>query len=278
MFAPILASLAKSFGIMVDKVVLSQKQVPIKRFIPLLFALLAFFTVLILPFDNWISLEVMTWPVIGYFVLMIALAFVWNILYYRAIKRETVQEFEPILMLAPLVVILLAPIIYPDERNWTVMVIALIAGLVLILSNLNRGHIKLSKASIGLIACIFIMGFEVLVIRYLLDYFSSASLYFSRCSILFLLFLAYYRSNFIKVKPVAIWGVVITSLLGVMHMIALFYGYQSIGIVFTTLVMSLSPALVYIFGFIFLKEKLQIKRLLGGIFIFICVIVAYLIG
>jgi len=278
MFAPILASLAKSFGIMVDKVILSQEQVPIKRFIPLLFALLAFFTILVLPFDNWVSLEAITWPIIGYYFLMITLAFVWNILYYRAVKQKTVQEFEPILMLSPLVVILLAPIIYPNERNWAIIAIALIAGLVLILSNLDRGHIKLSAVSIGLIVCIFLMSFEVIVIRQLLDYFSPASLYFSRCSILFLLFLAYYQSNLIKIKPVAIFGVVITSLLGVMQMIARFYGYQSIGIVFTTLVMSLSPALVYIFGFIFLKERLQSKRLLGGIFIFICVIIAYFIS
>ena len=69
-----------------------------------------------------------------------------------------------------------------------------------------------------------------------------------------------------------------TSLLGVAQMVARFYSYQSIGILFTTLVLSISPALVYLFGFLFLKEKILPKRLIGGILIFACVIIGYLLA
>ena len=278
MLFPIIASLAQAFGVMTDKVVLSKIKVPINRFIPLLFSLLAFFTLLVLPFDNWLSTEIITWPIIGLFGLMILLAFSWNILYYQAIQRETVQEFEPILMLSPLVVVLLAPIFYAEERSLVIFLVSLVAGIILVLSNLKKGQIRFQRESLGLVACIFLMGLEVLVIRRLLDFFAPATLYFIRCTILFLLFLVFYRTSFARVHPSAVWGIVMTSLLGVAQMVARFYSYQSIGILFTTLVLSISPALVYLFGFFFLKEKILPKRLIGGILIFVCVIIGYLLA
>ncbi len=278
MLPSIIASITQAFGVMIDKVVLSQIKVPINRYIPLLFCLLAFFTLLVIPFDNWISLGATDWAVIGYFALMIIIAFSWNILYYQAIQKEAVQEFEPILMLSPLIVILLAPIFYPEERNLLIFLISLIAGTILVLSHLKRGHIRFRKESLGLLACIFLMGLEVLVIRKLLFYFAPATLYFVRCTVLFLVFLLFYRTNFARIHPSAVWGVVITSLLGVAQMIARFYSYQAVGIIFTTLVLSISPVLVYIFGFFFLKEKIQPKKLIGGVLILVCVVIGFLLA
>jgi len=278
MLSPIIASITQAFGVMTDKLVLSRIKVPINRFIPLLFCLLAFFTLLVLPFDNWISPEAITWPAIGFFLLMIILAFAWNILYYQAVQREVVQEFEPILMLSPLVVVLLAPIFYPEERNLIIFLVSLVAGVILVFSHLKRGAIKFRKESLGLLICIFLMGLEVLVIRRLLDFFAPATLYFIRTAILFLIFSIFYRTDFAQVQPIAVWGIVATSLLGVVQMVARFYSYQAIGIVFTTLVLSLSPVLVYLFGFLFLKEKIYPRKLIGGILIFACIIIGYLIS
>jgi len=278
MLAPLIASITQAFGVVIDKVVLSQKQVPISKFIPLLFALLALFTFLVLPFDSWFSEQVVSWPIIGYFLLMIGLAFSWYILYYRAIQRATIQEFEPILMLSPLVVILLAPIFYLEERNLVILLISFVVGIILVLSHLERGHIKFKKESLGLLACIFLAGLEVLVIRKLLFFFAPAPLYFIRCVVLLLIFLLYFRTNFARIDRSAVWAVVATSLLGVAQMVARFYGYQNLGIVFTTLILSLSPVLVYLLGFLFLKEKIQPKKLIGGALILGGVIVAVLIS
>jgi drug/metabolite transporter (DMT)-like permease len=278
MLAPLIASITQAFGVVIDKVILSQKQVPINKFIPLLFSLLALFTFLILPFDSWCSEEIVSWSVVGYLLLMIGLAFSWNILYYRAIRQETIQEFEPILMLSPLVVILLAPIFYLEERNSIILSISLIVGVILVLSHLERGSIKFKKESLGLLACIFLAGLEVLVVRKLLFFFAPTPLYLIRCSVLFLIFLIYFRTNFARIDPSAVWGVVITSLLGVAQMVARFYGYQNMGIVFTTLVLSLSPVLVYLLGFLFLKEKIQPRKLVGGALILAGVTIAVLLN
>ncbi len=278
MISPLIASLAQASGVLVDKIALSRRKVPLKKFIPLLFVLLTLFTLIALPWDNQIAPEVFSWPVGGYFILMIALAFVWNILYYRSIQVDSVQEFEPILMLSPLLVIVLAPIFFPEERQLLILIIALIAGLILVFSHLKKGHIVFKKSSLGLIFCVILMSLEVLVIKKLLFSFSPIALYLVRCSILFLIFSFYFRADFLRIHPTSLWQVALSSFLGVIQMLARFYGYQGAGIVFTTLVLVIAPVLVYIFGFFILKEKISYRKLVGGIVIFVCVIAGYLLS
>lgn len=278
MFYPIVGSLTQAFGIMVDKVLLTKKKLIISKFVPWLFLFLALFTFFILIFDNRIVISVINWTTVAYFVLMIGLAFVWNILYYRAIKNESVQEFEPILMFSPLLVILLTAIIFPRESDRMIFFIALIASVVLIFSHFERGQLKFQKESLGLIICVFLMSVEVLVIRELLFYFTPASLYFIRCSVLLVVFLIYYRKTFFSIPDRGLPGIILTSLLGAAQMVSRFYGYQNIGIVFTTLVMAMAPVLVYLFCFTCLKEPLKPKKIIGGSVILVCVVAAYLLS
>jgi drug/metabolite transporter (DMT)-like permease len=279
MLFPLVASLSKAFGVMVDKVLLSRKNLSVSRFIVWLFLFLAIFTFPILFFDNWISVEILTPRIIFLFIAMIALALSWNILYYLGIKNESVQEFQPILMLSPLAVIILTHLFFPQESSQRIFFISLIAATVLIFSHLEKGHLVFKRESLGLLICVVLMSLEVLIIKELLFFFAPASLYFFRCFFLFCIFLLLYRRQISSSNNILpnLTGFFLTTILGVAQMVTSFYGYQQIGVIFTTLVMILSPVLVYLFAFLFLKEKTDTKKIVGGVIILGCVIFAYLV-
>jgi drug/metabolite transporter (DMT)-like permease len=274
----LIASLAKAGGVIIDKYFLSFKGMKTSKFIVWLFLFLAIFTFPFLIFDNSINLSQIGLFELGLFGLMIFLAGSWNILYYRSIKNDSVQEFEPILMLSPLIVILITPLFYPQEASKIIFFLAVIAGFSLVFSHLEQDHLKFSKDSLGLLLAMILMSLEIIIIRELLFVFSPASLYFFRCFSLLIVYLIIYRKTVVSVNQVSYLPVALTSLLGVAQMLLSFYGYQKAGLVFTTLILIVAPILVYLYCFLVLKEELKPKKIVGAIIILACVSAAYLLN
>jgi drug/metabolite transporter (DMT)-like permease len=206
------------------------------------------------------------------YAMMIIVAFLWNILYYRDVKAEEVNEFELILMLNPLVVILLATLFFQSERNIQIVGASLLASLALIAAHVKREHIRFSKASIGLIFCVLLMSFETILHRYLLDIFSPASLYFSRTVILFIIFALLYRPNPKNIGWAGVGLIAFTGIEGAIQFIARFYGYKDAGVVITTLMLTIAPILVYFAAYAYFREKISKKMIIAGIVILACII------
>ena len=58
----------------------------------------------------------------------------------------------------------------------------------------------------------------------------------------------------------------------------LYYGYGVFGIVFTTTIFILSPVLIYLSSWIFLKEKVTKRQVFSSIVIVICVLGTLWVG
>ncbi|MCX6811297.1 MAG: DMT family transporter [Candidatus Berkelbacteria bacterium] len=273
MIAGIVATISQALGITIDKVILSQKRVPQSKFIPILFLFLALFS---LPVAFWLGAidfnALFTFKYIALYLLMIIVAFAWNILYYWGIGAEKVNEFELILMFNPLIVVLLASLFFKGERNFQIILAAFIASLALVGAHLKREHIRFSKASVGLIFCVILMSVETIIHRYLLDIISPASLYFTRTLILFIIFALFYRPKISGIKFES-WGLIaLTGIEGVIQFVARFYGYRDAGVIITTLVLTLAPILVYFAAYIYFKEQIKKRMIVAGLIILACII------
>ena len=62
-----------------------------------------------------------------------------------------------------------------------------------------------------------------------------------------------------------------------MYRIIVYYGYLTLGFIFTTLMIMLGPIFVYTFARIFLKEKLTWRNIIASAIIIACVLYALLI-
>lgn len=277
MLAGIIATITQALGVTLDKVVLSYRKIPVKDFIPVVFFFLCLFTIPALFFKGSIDWhELLTLKYIILYLSMIIIAVLWNVLYYHGVRSEKVQEFELILMLNPLIVILLATFFFPVERNLQILIASFAASFALIFAHLRREHLVFSKAALWLIVCVILMSAETIMHRSLLNFISPASLYFSRTLFLLIFFALFYRPNVSGLNKVSIGLIALNGFLGAAQFVARFYGYRDAGVIITTLILTLAPILVYLVAYLYFKEKIDKKKIIAGAIILLSIIWAIL--
>jgi drug/metabolite transporter (DMT)-like permease len=268
MLEVIISSLGYAGGVAADKIILDKHRVPVMRFIPLLFIWLALITALFLPMWGRIDYSVFHNPEpLIIFALMIGVAVTWNVFYYQGIQKENLAEFELIMLFTPLATVILAEIFVPSERDLQVFVAGLISSVALIASRFRRHHVKLSFLAKRTMLAMILMSFESILIKYLLTYFSPASLYFVRTTIIALIFIVLYRPKLFSVSLTAYSLTVVSAIFGVTQMVLKFYGFQNLGIIETTMILLLGPILVYIISYFYFHEMLYKRDLLAMIVI-----------
>lgn len=273
MFA-LIAALTQAGGIIIDKITLTRRQVELKIFIPIVFLFLFLLSVIFLPFLGHVSADFFKVNTLLLFALMIVTALIWNVFYYRGAQAEKVHEFEMIVIFQPLVTIILASFFLRSEQNWPVVIASIIASVALILSKIGKEHFKITPSSAGLILAVVLMSIELIIIDVLLKVMSPVALYSIRTGILAIFFWLYYKPHANRVADYNIWLMLSSSVLGVIQMITKFYGFQSMGVVLTSLVLILAPILTYTISTFFLHEKLHWKQTVSFVIILICVIFA----
>lgn len=275
---PLIAALTQAGGIIIDKITLTRQRVELKIFIPILFIFLFFLTAILFPWLGWISTDFLTWKYQILFWAMLTLAVVWNIFYYRGARAEKVRDFELVIMGQPLVTIMLASIILQNERNWPVVIAAIIAGIALFISRIQKEHLEFSPEMRGLVAAVVLMSIELILIDLLLAVFSPVALYAARTGVIALFFYLYYRPHLKLVAPHHYWLVAASAVLGVTQMVTKFYGFKEFGVIYTSLILIIAPILVYIISTIWLHERLKARTVIAAVVILGCILYATLVG
>jgi drug/metabolite transporter (DMT)-like permease len=197
-----------------------------------------------------------------------------NLLIFYSLKRENISEFEPLWLTQPLFTVLLAFIIYPGERNITIVALALIASLALVFSHIKKGHFLFDKYIIAALLGSFFFAVELVISKPLLDYYSPFTFYFLRCFFVLAICFALFRPS-LGGQKIGTWlTILVIGLTWVLYRTILYYGYLSFGIVFTTILFILSPVFIFLFAAIFLKEKPTWKQIASAAIIVACVIAA----
>lgn len=279
MIGQIIASVFSASSTILDKFALSKYQTNVNHYIIVIFFFLWFFTGLTLPWISFINFQQAFSTVgIGYLILLVICAYIWNSIYYRSQQKESIQEFEVIVMTLPLFTSLLAALLFKDERNLHVFIATIVAGLALVLSHFRKDHLDFNKYSWQLIVAIIFMALESQIRKVLLDWYSPASLYFVRTGILTVLFVLVWQPKKIEFARPVWFHALLSGLTGAAMMILVFYGYKNLGIVLTTLILMLGPVLTYLFDFVFMKEKLKPKTIAAAVVILLSIVYAGLMS
>ena len=273
MIEAVIASLGYAGGVVADKITLSKYRVPLLRFIPLLFIWLAVITAIFVPVwgkINYHSLIQTRYILI--FLLLIIVACLWNVFYYRGIQKEEVHEFELIMMLGPLFTIIFAEIFLPDERSVPSLIAGLIASLALIATRFRRHHLKISITAWQTMLAMILMSFESILIKEMLNIMSPVTLYFIRTAVIAIVFLILYRPKLFSMSREAYALVILSAIFGVVQMVLKFYGFTSLGVVETTMILVLGPFLVYFFSAYYFKEKLYKRDIFAAAVVVGCIL------
>lgn len=278
MYIPILGALALSIGTILEKIILKIKKIDIKFYQTASF----FFIILAsLPFlyffwkiDYPNALQLNN---ILVFAGVILFAIIANLLVFYSLKWEKVTNLEPARILEPLFVVLLALLFSffskEFDRNFNVIIPAIIASLALVFPHIKKYHLQFNKYFIAAILGSFFFALELVLSNLILKFYSPITFYFIRCASIFLISLIIFRPKLkpLKNKKISIL-IFITGVIWIVYRVAVYFGYLKYGVTFTTLIIMLSPIFIYIIANRFLKEKLNWKNILSSLIIIACVI------
>lgn len=275
MLAALVSSIANASGLVLDKIILSQKRLGLKVFLPLTFLLLFIFTLVLTPHFGRID-----WNIAGLtnelflLFLMIIIAIAWNVMYFQSVQHEKVHQTELIMMFAPIVTIILATIFYPEELDKRILVLAIIASLALIFSKGTREHFFTGRTSYNTFLAVVLMSTEAILIRELLFSYTPVALYAVRTFFIALFFFFYYRPKRDQINQAPWLPIIGSSLFGLVTMLGKFYAFQSLGIVYTTLIMILGPIIVFLASWEILHEKIRPRMIVASLVVLACVALA----
>lgn len=278
---PILGAASYAGGTILERVVLKRKGISIKVYqifefsaiILALFPLIFFFWKL----DSG-AFELKN---ILIFALVIVFSLLGNFFTFYSVKREKITNLVPAKILEPLFTILLAIVfsfIFGEllyERNFKMIIPAVIASLALVFSHIEKSHLKFNNYFLAAIAGSFFFALELVTSRLILNFYSPITFYFLRCSIILLISFLAFGSELKKVKKLP-YIVLLTGVMWVVYRFVVYYGYLTYGVIFTTLIITLGPVFVYLFSRLFLKEKIKLKNVIASIVIIACILYAIL--
>jgi len=286
MIIPIIAAFTAAGGIIWDKIVLSAQKIGYRQLIIILFLLFFLICLVFYPFWGHIESRAFSGKYLGLLFLIIFIASIYNVLYYHGVEKEKIVQVELITMLTPLSTIVIASVFLQSERNWHIFFAGIIASFALIFSHMRRHHLSFDIFEKGLLIYLLLYPIEAILIKNLLYLYSPLALYLVRTLGVFIfLFIWFFwirpifvdepMPSFSHLKLKHYLSCVGIAVLAVLQMVLTYTAYSSWGIVYTTIILILTPILVYFGGFFILKEKIKKRVVIAAIVILICIAYAY---
>jgi hypothetical protein len=275
---PLISTVAQASGVILDKIILTKRRVAFHVFVPLLFLFIFLVTAAFYPFLGIISPDFFELKNIALFMIMIIVAIIWNYFYYKGIESEKIQQFELILMFQPLLTIFLASVFLRGENNIHVEIAAFLAAIFLIFAQTKKHHLNLADGAVLMIFAVVFMSIELILIDLVLNFCSPIALYAIRTGIIFLVFYFIYRPKIFQVAKTNHLLILANAILGATQMVAKFYGFETYGVVYTSLILILAPLLIYLSSVYFFHEKLHLRTAICALAIFACIVYATVMG
>ena len=279
---PLSGAIAEASGMIIEKKILKKPEINYKNYTVYGFLALV---LLMLPliFFFW-DIKPEAYQLKNLLILLgvVLFSILANLLIFYSLKRESLSELEPIRLMQPLFTILIAFSLsfffaeYSSEKNYSILILGLIASIALIASHIKKHHLVYDKYILAALLGSLFFAIELVISKFILPFYSSITFYFLRCLLVFLISLAIFQpktkiSNNTKILTA------IAAAIWIFYRVILYYGYLTYGIVFTTILFILAPVFIFLFARIFLKEKISLRNIIASIIIVGCVATAIII-
>ncbi len=273
MLAAIINTICNATGVFLGKIISSQKNM--SGLILMKLQMLFVAVIMLVPVFVWGSFktDIISWKYVLLFGALVVVGVIQNILFFSTLRKKNLCEIEPITILVTPTTIVLAMLLFPDERNLFLLAVSAVATIALIVSRFDKGKLDFDKYSWRLVAFDIVYAIEAILIKYLLGVTNAVSLYGMRTAfIAVILFLVFTNIKVDKVKTKDAGKILFNSMVTCAENIARLIAISTIGIVNSSLIFLLSPVIVIILSRTFLKEKITVKRGIGDIVILVCVV------
>lgn len=273
---PALAALLQSASFTMDKALLSIRRIDWQAYTTISFPLLCIVDIVLFivfrPPLSWSLFTGTTGLFLGATVLM---AFVTNALYYRALDDNYLHEMQTWALVPYIPTIILAGILFADERNWTILIPALVASAAAVWSSMDRGKLVIRKKTLPFVGWMLVSAPVVAAMtKVILDTWHPINLELVRDASLSIMFLGIYGHRIPSVSRRAWRFFLGTNVLSAVSWVLFYVGYQQFGVVYTLMLFSLQPLLTYFMSAVFLKEPFVPRKFVAFLVIVASIAVA----
>lgn len=273
---PFVAAVLQAGSFTLDKIVLSVRRVSYKTYTGISFPLIFIFTLIIFtifkpPFSYGLFVGNLWWLILVSVLLTIGT----NLILYRALDSDKLGEIQIVSLLSNIPLILFSALVFKDERHIVTIVAGLVASFMIVWSHWENHHFKILRYTLPfLLWTIFIAPLRGIISKELLMVWNPISLQLvvngAVALVLGLVFFKHYE----KISGKAIALLLATNVLTSVAWILYYFSYQISGIVYTVLLFSLQPLLVYLASIFLLKEKLQWRKFTAFIVVLASIAIA----
>jgi len=279
-YLPIIGAFLEAVGTILEKKLLKHKKIDYRNYTGYGFLAIVLVLLPIIYFFHEVQEEALVLKNILIFLLVIFISILANVLFYYSLKKVKIIEFEPIRLMQPLFTILLAVIVYKSERNWTIVLLAIIASISLVVSHLKKHHLAINKYTISVYLSSLFFAVELVASKTIIQYYNPFFFYFLRCFFIFLFSFLIFKPSFsilAKDKKIGVMTLIIAAI-WVVYRAIIYYGYGVYGVVVTTLLFILAPVFLVILAVFFLHEKPSLKQIISIIIMIACVAAAIILN
>lgn len=280
LITPILSAVLQASSVTLDKITLSIKKITYKTYTSISFPLILLFNFIIfLIFSPPLSISQFTTKFIILIIISSVLSILGNILFYKALKKDYLNELEVISLLSNIPLIIITSIIFVSERtNIFIIALALISSTAIVWSHWKSHHFQIAKNSLlFLLFIILVSPFRGVISKILLTEFNPISLQLVASIIPAIFFSAMFWKSDKNLNWKSFFLLIATNILTTIAWILYYFSYQKIGVVHTVLIFSLQPLLVYFASFFILKEKFHWKKFVAFLIVLASIILAQII-
>lgn len=277
---PFMAAILQGGSFTIDKVVLSVRRVSFKTYTGISFPLIFIFTLVIYfifkpPFSFSLFAGNSWWMILVFVFLTIGT----NLFFYRALDSDNLGEIQLISLLSNFPLILFSAIVFRDERHFVVLVASLVASFMIVWSHWENHHLKILKYTfLFLLWTIFAVPLRGIISKELLTSWNPISLQLVTNGAVALVLGPLFFKHYEKISGRAIVLLVATNILTSVAWILYYFSYQMSGIVYTVLLFSLQPFLVYFASIFLLREGLEWRKFTAFMVVLVSVAIAQVMG
>ncbi|TSC67935.1 MAG: hypothetical protein G01um101466_601 [Parcubacteria group bacterium Gr01-1014_66] len=277
---PLASAFLQAGSLVMDKAILSVRRMTFQIYIGsgfFIYFLLAgiFFAIAQPPFSRAYFAGGLLW----FFLLSVALKTGINLLFYRALAHDHLGELETLALLQSIPALIFSSILFPDERNYAILIPALFASLAIIWAHWERRHFSMMRATVFFLVWILILApVGPALLKVLLRVWDPISLEFMQSGATTLVFgVLFFRKRPQFVPSRALPLLFLTNLLSLSAWILLAFSFQRFGVIYTMLLFSVQPLLVYFGSVMILKERFHWKKACAFVVVLGSIAAAHLI-
>jgi len=274
-FFLLIAVLSESSGKTLDKINFRRNKITYRQSLLLAFFFMSLFLAGFVLIARQ-PLPHFTLQAVGLLALVVLLSFGGNVFDEISLKTNDLSLREPLVDFEPILAGLIGYALFPSERKPIFLLAFLLGAFIVYWGSHRRKLRRLQKKGMSqlLLATAF-YAFLPSIYKYALVYVSPTYIALIRCVfilVLLTIFLPVRRVT--KLSPAKIRYSFSSSAFYALGAVVSIYAIQSLGVILTTLLLMLGPALRYLSSYFILKEKVRAGEVMSSALLTVVVLVS----